>query len=69
MVKKVEEQNYIIKSNEITKAIRGPEATIMTSRLFAFGISKLSNREFKIKGSYIQYYVSLKDFAEYYSFP
>lgn len=63
---KKNENQFIVKSNVITRAVRSPNATIMTMRLFAFGLAKLSEKEYKIQKDIIECSLSLTDFTKYY---
>lgn len=60
------ENHFIVKSNVITRAVRSPNSTIMTMRLFAFGLAKLSDKQYQVKKDYIEYNISLAEFAKYY---
>lgn len=64
-LKKIENQ-FIVKSNVITRAVRSSNVTIMTMRLFAFGLAKLSDNQYQIKKDFVEYNISLADFAKYY---
>lgn len=63
------ENHFIVKSNAITRAVRSSNATIMTMRLFAFGLSKLSDKQYQIKKDIVEYNISLGEFVKYYEIP
>lgn len=64
-IKKMDNQ-FLVKSNVITRAVRSSNATIMTMRLFAFGLSKLSDKQYQVKKDFIEYNISIAEFAKYY---
>lgn len=61
-----QENQFIVKSNVITRAVRSSNATVMTMRLFAFGLAKLSDKQYQIKKDFVEYNISLADFVKYY---
>ncbi|WDA55039.1 MAG: replication initiation protein (plasmid) [Spiroplasma endosymbiont of Drosophila atripex] len=63
------ENQFVIKSNAITRAVRSSDATIMTMRLFAFGLSKLSDKKYKIQKDFVEYNISIAEFVNYYNIP
>lgn len=63
------ENQFIVKSNVITRAVRSSNATIMTMRLFAFGLAQLSDKQYHVKKDFIEYNISLAKFAKYYEIP
>lgn len=60
------ENQFIVKSNVITRAVRNSNAGIMTMRLFAFGLAQLSDKQYQVKKDYIEYNISLAEFVKYY---
>ncbi|WP_308150243.1 replication initiation protein [Spiroplasma sp. AdecLV25b] len=60
------ENQFIVKSNVITRAVRSSDAGIMTMRLFAFGLAKLSDKQYRIQKDIIEYNISIAEFVKYY---
>lgn len=63
------ENQFVVKSNAITRAVRSSNATIMTMRLFAFGLAKLSDKKYKIQKDFVEYNISIAEFVNYYNIP
>ncbi|WP_308150302.1 replication initiation protein [Spiroplasma sp. AdecLV25b] len=61
-----QEKQFIVKSNVITRAVRSIDTTIMTMRLFAFGLAKLSDKQYQVKKDIVEFNISLADFTNYY---
>lgn len=61
-----QENQFIVKSNVITRAVRSIDTTIMTMRLFAFGLAKLSDKQYQVKKDIVEYNISLAEFVKYY---
>lgn len=64
-IKKMDNQ-FLVKSNVITRAVRSSNATIMKMRLFVFGLSKLSDKQYQVKKDFIEYNISIAEFDKYY---